>query len=101
MTNNRPGLDWQPGATVLSGTRAGDVILISHNRSTWKHADEARNNCVVVTRQDMCDPFADNDEDISIVFSQFGPDQFDPEEIAAWARFDGPPVEMVNAHYRR
>lgn len=69
-------LDWQ-NPDCLSEVEEGEVILISHNRGTWKHADTSRNNCVVVTRRG-------ND------FSEFGPDKFEIESIAAWARFNPP-----------
>ena len=69
-------LDWR-SAEWIDDVKDGEVILIQHNRGTWRHHDERRNNCVVVTRR--------GDK-----FSEFGPGDFSLREIAFWTHFDPP-----------
>ncbi len=76
------GLVWY-GPDLLDTVEDGEVILISHSRDTWIHkTDSARNNCVVVTRR-------------GYRFTEFGTDGFNVGEIAAWARFNPPPADLL------
>lgn len=70
-------LDWR-GVEYIDEVDEGQVILISHNRGTWRHsADPLKINCVVV--------FRDGD-----TFRQFGPDRFTIDQIDKWTYFNRP-----------
>lgn len=67
---------WHNGETA---PRDGSVILIAHNRGTWRYPQDSRKiNCVVVYWSRG-------------KFQQFGPDSFQPEEVACWSTFNEPP----------
>lgn len=75
-------MEWKTPDT-LDEVKDGEVIMISHNRGTWDFPqDQKRITCVVVYRH-------------GDIFKPFGPDVFPIREVAAWARFDEPPVDIA------
>lgn len=68
---------WYPPKTA---PRDGSIILIKHNRGTWRYSpDPVKINCVVVFWS-------------AGRFNEFGPDMFFPSEIEAWTYIEEPPA---------
>lgn len=70
---------WQP---IETAPKDGRVIVIRHNRGTWRYREDPGNICCVCV-------YWSSDR-----WEQFGPDSFDPKSVTHWMPLPPPPEDQ-------